>query len=520
MSNIFNNDIKLFVNNLNNELDKNNKLLTLRKRKIDFKQFYYYLIKYNLNPDSSYTTTNIDIFNNNEANDVSYQAYVNKRNNFNISTFENINNIFLSSLYKHIESDEHNNNKFKYKIKNTFYRLIACDGSQLNFLYSLNNKLKSNKHNTYTYANLSCLYDVELKIPINYMMSNDNERKLLTKQLGYLNNNDILIADRGYYSIDLAEKLNENKINFVLRISRHVNFYIDNLKVINESNEGTIDIFNNNKSLQMKLFWYKTYKDVDKDIEKIILLINKIKNEIDVNNNKLITESTEYNNLHVQNKSLLEQITLNKLNENKKIVNEKMVNKKININRKEKKRLKINIDTTKNKIKLLKKELKNLYEEKKEIELKNNSKYYIVTNLLDIDINQIKEIHKKRWCVETHFKFSKELTKLDLIDNKNYEYIKQNLLITQFIFLISGYIQYILNKQIKKNSKLNITGLMTSLKNKLIYYLLKNDIKYMDEIIKILNKLIKCILKEIETIKFKKRIRKRPQKNYYNSNGT
>jgi len=61
---------------------------------------------------------------------------------------------------------------------------------------------------------------------------------------------------------------------------------------------------------------------------------------------------------------------------------------------------------------------------------------------------------------------------------------------------------------------------MTSLKNKLIYYLLKNDLKYMDEIIKILNKLIKCILKEIETIKFKKRIRKRPQKNYYNSNGT
>jgi hypothetical protein len=88
MSNIFfNKDIKLFINNLNNKLDKNNKLLTLAKRKIDFKQFYYYLIKYNLNPDSSYTTTNIDIFNNNEENDVSYQAYVNKRNNFNISKF-------------------------------------------------------------------------------------------------------------------------------------------------------------------------------------------------------------------------------------------------------------------------------------------------------------------------------------------------------------------------------------------------------------------------------------------------
>ena len=37
MSNIFNNDIKLFINNLNNKLDKNNKSLTLCKRKIDFK---------------------------------------------------------------------------------------------------------------------------------------------------------------------------------------------------------------------------------------------------------------------------------------------------------------------------------------------------------------------------------------------------------------------------------------------------------------------------------------------------
>jgi len=350
-------------------------------------------------------------------------------------------------------------------------------------------------------------------------MSNDNERKLLTKQLGYLNNNDILIADRGYYSIDLAEKLYENKINFVLRITKHINFYIDNCKVIDKSNEGTIDIINkfdnNNKSQQMKLFWYKTYKDVDKDIEKITSLIDKIKNEIDYLNNKLKIESKEYNDLHIQNKLFLEQMNLNKLDENKKILN-----KQINTNRKEKNKLKINIDTTKNKIDLLKKELKDLYEEKKEIELINNSKYYIVTNLLDIYINQVKEIYKKRWHVETHFKYSKELTKLDSIDNKNYEYIKQNLLITQFIFLISGYTQYILNKHIKKDSKLNITGLMTSLKNKLIYYLLKNDVKYMDKIIKILTKLIKCIIIEVETIEFKKRIRKRPQKNYYNSNGT
>jgi len=43
-------------------------------------------------------------------------------------------------------------------------------------------------------------------------------------------------------------------------------------------------------------------------------------------------------------------MNLNKLDENKKILN-----KQINTNRKEKNKLKINIDTTKNKIDLLKK---------------------------------------------------------------------------------------------------------------------------------------------------------------------
>ena len=52
------------------------------------------------------------------------------------------------------------------------------------------------------------------------------------------------MTDRGYYSIDLDEKLNENKINFVLYISRHVNFYIDNFKVINESNDVLKHILN------------------------------------------------------------------------------------------------------------------------------------------------------------------------------------------------------------------------------------------------------------------------------------
>jgi len=468
-NNIFNNDIKLLTNNLNNELDKYNKSLTLRKRKIDFKMFYYFLIQYNFNSSSSYDTTNVSIFNNNESNDSSYQAFVKKRNNIGINIFNDINNKLINSLYKHIDDDK--NYDYKFKNNNTNYRLVACDGSQLNFLYSLNENLKPNKHNTYTYANLSCLFDVELKIPINYMMSNDDERTLLIKQITSLNNNDILIADRGYYSKHLIEKLNENKINYVLRISKHNKFYIDNINLINKSSEGSIDI--KLDKLNLKLYWYKTNKNIDKDIDNLLKFIEKNKNKIDENTKQVKLDYLEYEKLHKENKEKFKIINNIKSDTEKNKNTIKLLNKELKKNREEKNKLKLKIDKSNNEIELLKKELKKLQNEKNEIEIANKSVYYILTNLQTLDINKIKEIYKKRWGVETHFKQAKELSKLNSMNNKNYEFIKQNIAITQFIFLTSGYIQYILNKKISKNKMLNTTTLITSIKNKLIFYLLK-----------------------------------------------
>jgi hypothetical protein len=80
MSNeIFKNDIKMLTFNLNNELNEYNKSLTLRKRKIDFKTLYYFLIQYNFNSSLSYDATNLIIFNNDEHCDTSYQAFVKKK---------------------------------------------------------------------------------------------------------------------------------------------------------------------------------------------------------------------------------------------------------------------------------------------------------------------------------------------------------------------------------------------------------------------------------------------------------
>ena len=108
--NIFNNDVKSLISNLNCQLNKYNDTLTLRKRKIDFKLFYYFLIKYNFNSYSSYDSTNISIFNNDETIDSSYQAFIKKRNTVNIDIFDNINDNLINSIYKHIHNDNNNNN--------------------------------------------------------------------------------------------------------------------------------------------------------------------------------------------------------------------------------------------------------------------------------------------------------------------------------------------------------------------------------------------------------------------------
>jgi len=76
MSNqIFNNDIEILSFNLNNQLNEYNNSLTLRKRKIDFKTFYYFLIQYNFISSSSYDSTNLTIFNNNETCYSSFSSF-------------------------------------------------------------------------------------------------------------------------------------------------------------------------------------------------------------------------------------------------------------------------------------------------------------------------------------------------------------------------------------------------------------------------------------------------------------
>lgn len=95
-------------------------------------------------------------------------------------------------------------------------KYLSVDLSNLYFLNKLSDDFKSNKHNIYTTAHLSCLFDINLQIPINYNLSkSSNERELLVQQFSHINKNDISIADRCYYSDKLINKFIDNKFNFI-----------------------------------------------------------------------------------------------------------------------------------------------------------------------------------------------------------------------------------------------------------------------------------------------------------------
>ena len=76
-----------------------------------------------------------------------------------------------------------------------------------------------NKSKTHCFGMLSSLFDVNNEIPINYSYyTHKNERIALVDQIKYLHKNDVIIADRGYFSKKIIKTLYDNNISFIMRI--------------------------------------------------------------------------------------------------------------------------------------------------------------------------------------------------------------------------------------------------------------------------------------------------------------
>ena len=105
-------------------------------------------------------------------------------------------------------------------IKPNSRRYIAVDSTKIYLNYKLKNcGFKQYKQNDkYTIGCVSALYDLTNEQLINYhLCSHQDERLALLEQIGNLRENDVVIADRGYYSEKIVATLKSKNIDIIFR---------------------------------------------------------------------------------------------------------------------------------------------------------------------------------------------------------------------------------------------------------------------------------------------------------------
>ena len=237
--------LKTLINNIKSSINKCNENFIKRRNKdpskqLDFKDILF--VSSHLVNTSSYSLSNshLKIC---SRKDVSNQAINKRRENMDISLIDDINNDINNDILDCIYTGHGNT-------KNKKGRRIAVDGSQLNLNKNLHKdgfKLSSNGE--YCIGKLSSLFDIDNHIPINYTISKSlNEREILISQLNYVNENDVLIMDGGYYSEVLVNTLIDRNINFIFRMTS------SNLFVKNYVNNNTVfDVCINDKTIKCKI---------------------------------------------------------------------------------------------------------------------------------------------------------------------------------------------------------------------------------------------------------------------------
>ena len=297
--------IKTFQKILNNNIKNINNKIIKRNRKIDFKDIIYGSIYKTINNTSYEDVTyqiNKTFINKYIDITITKSAFIQKRNDIPNEYFLNINDSFINFIYKNIKKP----------------RIIAVDGSYLN-LYKSFDKYGyeySSENKNYCKAIISCLYDIDNKIPINYyLFKKRDERDAFKEQIKYLRAGDIVIFDRGYFSYDIIEKLNKKDINYIFRLkynkkevqymkNNNINSYIFNTKNINYK---TVSYKVNNSEEDYYLFTNLIYKSIEelKDLYwkrwKVELHFKESKYNLSLNNINLKTENSLKQEIYIHN---------------------------------------------------------------------------------------------------------------------------------------------------------------------------------------------------------------------------
>lgn len=143
------------------------------------------------------------------------------------------------------------------------------------------------------------------------------------------------------------------------------------------------------------------------------------------------------------------------------------------------------------KCKVVKYLLKDKQNDKQNTKKTKLNEYYILTNILDMSIEDLKNNYAKRWNIETHFRELKYTTSLGNITAKTENSVLQEIYINNLIYILNSYfkslfVDYLLIKCNDKY-KLNEKFCIKTFSCKILNILLFNDIKFNKKNIDLLN---------------------------------
>ncbi len=452
-------DLLVFLNKI---FYKYNNVIVKRNRHLDFYDLFFYMLDFNSSINQTHRSSNYNFITNTKK-DISENAFINRLVKLDSHYIKDINDEFINFFYT----------LFKIDINNI---VTAVDGSNIKLLSSLNNHFKLNKNKHYTNATISCIYDVYNDFPLFMNINKSfNEVNNLLKQL---DDNVIkkyqykitVVSDRGYDCNKLINYYLKNDIFFVSRITKN-NSFVNKLSKNNTNTIFTINV--NDKPYILRIIKYTNMKNpnIKETKNELTTSINDIYHNINLIKNDLLKEQKKYDEYNFKNKYNNQKLH----KENKKNI-KKNIKKDIN-------KIRILKSITKNKINLFKNKIDKLINDKNiiksklnKLEIYEHSDFYIITNNTKLTFDELKNIYKKRWKVETSFKFDKSVLNLNQMNNKNVKLIEQNVYIIQFIYIMNAFINKLLEKIIKKDHYLNKTQIFESL-HKDIFSLLRKLLK-------------------------------------------
>ena len=111
----------------------------------------------------------------------------------------------------------------------------------------------------------------------------------------------------------------------------------------------------------------------------------------------------------------------------------------------------------------------------------NEKPYYLLTNLIDMSIDELKENYRKRWNIESHFRDLKYKTSIGNITSKTENSLLKELYINNLIYILTSYFKKLfINEILLKNNnnkyKLNNSFIINTFFKDILKILLFKDL--------------------------------------------